>query len=243
MTTIEVSEELDSGIVNSIENCALHTAARNKGKLYTAQLLPYFSLSLSTLNKCLTNMVDGSSIIRDEENGVEFYEFRNLSDKLLPGTDLSARAVGHDGEDLSLIKIEHQIFYAAADFDGPIHAEAIAASTDFTLQEVKEILNKLSLSRFISEKLDEEKGCIYYAFPKLEYFEKNFKDNMQFLRLSDPQESFDAKAAVFVKYMFMNLIMLCMLFFAKVNFRLLVLLFILSFPICAVLTYFQYKKS
>jgi hypothetical protein len=242
MTDIHTPAELDTATVSAIENCALHLAARNKGKLYTAQLLPYFSLSLETLDRSISNMVDRSSIVKDTENGLVCYDFRNLSDKLLPGTDLTTRHVPLESEDLVRNKIQHQVFYAASEFEGKIFAESIAASTDFTLQEVKSILKELSLSKFISEKLDEEKGSIFYIFPKVEYFEKNFKENMQYLRLADPQESFDAKAGDFVKYMFICLMMLGLLFFAKVNFRMLIMLFIASFPLCALMTYFKYKK-
>ena len=110
------------------------------------------------------------------------------------------------------------------------------------MKEVKNILKELSLAKFISEQLDEEKGSIFYIFPKVEYFEKNFKENIQFLRLADPQESFDAKAGDFVRYMFICLIMLGLLWFAKVNFRMLIILFIAAFPLCALMTYFKYKK-
>ena len=234
--------ELDSSTINLIENAAIHTAAGNDGLLYPAQLLPLFSLSLQTLNDCLSQMVDGSSIIEKLQDGLICYEFKNLSHKLLKGADMKARQVSFDAENLKRAKIEHQIMYAAAALKDRVFAETIAASTDFTLSEIKDILKELSLGKFISEKLDEEKGSIYFIFPKMNYFEKNFKDNMQYLRLQHPLESFDAKAAVFVKYMFISLIMLCLLFFAKVNFRVLVMLFLLSIPVCAVMTYFSYKK-
>jgi predicted transcriptional regulator len=243
MTTTEIPPELDSKTVNFIENTAIHTAARNDGLLYAAQLMPFFSLSLQTLDNCLAKMVDGSSIIKTINNGLTCYEFRNLSDQLLKGTDMTSRHISYEGEDIKRAKIEHQILYASVDFKGRIHAEKIAASTEFTLSEIKEILKKLSLAKFISENLNEEKGSIYYIFPEIEYFEKNFKDNMQFLRLESPIESFDAKAAVFVKYMFICLIMLCLLFFAKVNFRFLIILFMLSIPLSAIMTYFNYKKT
>ena len=242
MSTQEQILKLDSSTINLIENAAIHIAAGNDGLLYPAQLLPLFSLSLQTLSNCLSQMVDNSSIIEKLQDGLICYEFKNLSHKLLQGADMKAQQVLFEGQDLKKAKIEHQIMYAAAGLKDRVFAETVAASTDFTLSEVKEILKELSLGKFISEKLDEEKGSIYFIFPKVNYFEKNFKDNMQYLRLQHPLESFDAKAAVFVKYMFISLIMLCLLFFAKVNFRILVVLFLMSIPASAVMTYFSYKK-
>ena len=233
---------LDSKAVNSIENLAIHLAAGFGGRLSATQLIPYFSLPVKDLDNCLNDMVDNSSVIKTVENGFTVYEFKNISEKLLPGTNLNAVQIHLEGKDIRNTKMEHQIVHAAHNVDGRLSAETIAANTEFPLSEVKETLQRLSLGKHISQGLDEDDGSIYYSFPKTEYFDKNFKDNMQFLRLEDPVESFDAKAAVFFKYMFICLIMIGLLFFAKVNFRFLIILFLISMPISAIMTYFNYKR-
>ncbi|MCM8543453.1 MAG: hypothetical protein NE328_24500 [Lentisphaeraceae bacterium] len=233
---------LDSKSVNSIENLAIHLAAGFNGQLSATQLLPYFSLPLKELDKCLSDMVDNSSVLKSVEKGLTVYQFKNISEKLLPGVNLSAIKMELPDKDIRSTKLEHQIVHAAHNAEGRISAESIAVNTEFTLSEVKETLKRMSIEKYISQGLNEDDGSIYYIFPKTEYFDKNFKDNMQFLRLEDPVESFDAKAAVFFKYMFICLIMIGLLFFAKVNFRFLIILFLISMPISALMTYFNYKK-
>ena len=242
-TLVDTSDPvLDKKSVNLIENMTIHLAAVNKGLVSTVQLMPYFSLPLQELDKWLKNMVDDTSVVKTIEKGITVYEFKDVSEKLLPGINLDSIQVEYEGKDLERTRLEHQIVHAAHKADGKVSAESIAANSDFTLNEIKEVLKDLSLNKFISQGLDEENGSIYYIFPKTEYFEKNYKDNMQFLRLEDPVQSFDAKAAVFVKYMFICLIMIGLMFFAKVNFRFLIMLFLISIPLSAIMTYFNYKK-
>ena len=233
---------LDSKSVNSIENLAIHLAAGFGGRLSATQLIPYFSLPVKDLDKCLNDMVDNSSVLKSVENGIRVYEFKNISEKLLPGVSFKAVKIDQEDKDLRSTNIEHQIVHALHNVEGRVSAEIIAVNTDFTLKEVKESLKNLSLDKHISQGLNEEDGSIYYIFPKTEYLDANFKDNMQYLRLEDPVQSFDAKAAVFCKYMFICLMMLGLLFFAKVNFRILIILFLISVPISALMTYFNYKK-
>jgi hypothetical protein len=243
LAIVETSvDELDNKTVNSIENMAIHLAAGLGGNLSATQLLPYFSLPLKEVDKCLNNMVDSISVLKTEEKGITVYQFKNISENLLPGVNLSAVHVELLGKDIRSTKMEHQIVHAVHGVKGPVSAESIAVNSEFTLNEIKETLTRLSLEKYISQGLNEDEGNIYYIFPKTEYFEKNFKDNMQYLRLEDPIESFDAKAGVFFKYMFICLIMIGLLFVAKVNPRILIILFLLSMPISALMTYFNYKK-
>ena len=233
---------LDSKSVNYIENMAIHLAAGFGGRLSATQLMPYFALPVKELDKCLNDMVDSSSVLKSVEDGITVYEFKNINDQLLPGVNLNAVEVKLPEQNIRETKLEHQIVHAAHNFEGRISAETIAVNSEFTLSEVKETLKRLSLEKHISQGLDEEDGSIYYIFPKTEYFDNNFKDNMHYLRLENPAESFDAKAAVFFKYMFICLLMIGLLFFAKVNFRFLIILFLASVPISAIMTYFNYKK-
>jgi hypothetical protein len=237
----DTSPELSSKMINAIENVAINIAAQNDGNLYSTQLMPYFSLSLRQLDKCLLDMVDNSSILKTENKGISYYKFKNLTANNLPNMNKNVRDSVIEG-DIRQNKLEHQVIHTASHVEGKVHAASIAANTDFTLSEVKSLLEKLNLDGFISENLDEENGSIYYLFPKMVYPEKNFKINMHALLPKGSQESFDMSMAMFTRYMFTCIILLVLMFFAKVNFRFLVILFLLSMPLSAMITYYNSKK-
>ncbi|NQZ56205.1 MAG: hypothetical protein HRT88_01875 [Lentisphaeraceae bacterium] len=234
---------LNSQAVNSIEKIILYLAANNGGKLYAAQLLPYFALSLGSLDSCLQNMVDNSSIVKVDDHGLNCYEFWHLSSERLAQVDLSSKRLTFAEPNRRQAKLEHQIMHAASQLKGRVFAETIAGSTDFTLREIKTTLQQLSLDKYISQEFDEGSGCIYYSFPKIDYNDKNFKANMKFLDSDESQQAFDASAAIFIKFMFICMIIIGLMFFAKVNFRILIVVFMLSLPLSAIMTSLNQKNK
>ncbi|MCM8537187.1 MAG: hypothetical protein NE334_14705 [Lentisphaeraceae bacterium] len=240
-TQVDTFTMLSSKTVNAIENLAINIAAQNDGNLFIVQLSPYFALSLQQLNECVAQMVDNSSILKLESNGTSYYKFKNISTNQLPPFSQQVKEGDTDG-DIRRTRILHQVLHAASRLNDQVFPASIAANTDFTLQDVKSTLEELNVDGFISEKLDEENGGIYYDFPEFTYPDKNYKIIMTMLLPKGSQESFDATMGTFMKYMFICLCMLTLMFFAKVNFRLLVLLFIASMPLSAVMTYFNNKK-
>ncbi|MCH2209025.1 MAG: hypothetical protein MK132_24620 [Lentisphaerales bacterium] len=241
LTDIDTSPLLSSKTVNAIENLAINIAAQNDGNLYTLQLVPYFSLPVKQINSCLEAMVDNSSILKLEANGLTYYKFKNLNRDNLPPTNQNVRESSVEG-DFRKTKLEHQIVHAAAKITGGIQPASLAANTDFTLQEVKDTLEEMNLNGFIAEKLDEENGSIYYIFPEVGYPERNFEINMHAMLPKGSQESFEANMSVFMRYMFYWVVLIALLAVARVHVRFLIPLFFISMPFSGYMAYLNSKK-
>lgn len=241
MTDIDTSPLLSSKTVNAIENLAINIAAQNDGNLYTLQLVPFFSLPVKKIHSCLTAMVDNSSILKLEADGITYFKFKNLDSNNLPPKNNNVRETLVDG-DIRQTKMEHQIIHASAKIHGNVQPASLAANTDFTLQEVKSTLEQMNINGFISEKLNEDDGSIYYVFPDVDYPERNFKINMHALLPKGSQESFEANMSVFMRYMFYWIVLIALLAVARVHVRFLVPLFLISMPFSGYMAYLNSKK-
>lgn len=65
---------------NIIENLACRTAEANGGNTTPHAVIPYLPVSLGIVERCLNEMVDGTSITSSVENGVTTYTFAAYSD-------------------------------------------------------------------------------------------------------------------------------------------------------------------
>jgi len=59
---------------NTVENLACRIAEQTGGKISPVHLVPYLPLSVGALRDCLDGMVQDSSAIADEEDGMTYYE-------------------------------------------------------------------------------------------------------------------------------------------------------------------------
>ena len=66
---------LNETAANIVENLAYQVAQRHGGTITVNHLVPYLPLSLSLIRSCLDNMVDGHSVIPNEQDGFPIYEF------------------------------------------------------------------------------------------------------------------------------------------------------------------------
>jgi hypothetical protein len=60
---------------NIVENIAYRVAARRGGVVHPNHLMPYVPLSIALVRSCLDAMLDGHSVLKEEEDGFEVYRF------------------------------------------------------------------------------------------------------------------------------------------------------------------------
>ena len=71
---------LNETAANIVENLAYQVAQGNGGTITVNHLAPYLPLSLSPIRSCLDNMVDGHSVMTNEQDGFPMYEFSQTND-------------------------------------------------------------------------------------------------------------------------------------------------------------------
>jgi hypothetical protein len=77
---------------------------------------------------------------------------------------------------------EHEILYHAAEQTGPVHAATLAGSSRYTLQGIRQKLDRLTLDHYARQELDRKAGIMTYHFPDIEYPRHLYRKNMAVIR-------------------------------------------------------------
>lgn len=206
------SPQLSDQAGNVIENLACRIAERSGGRIAANHLLPYLPVSLAVVDDCLANMVDGTSVLTEETDGVRWYEFPAYSDSppragmlaaetcvacdadlpRQPGrvvcpacTDLLRRELNTLADRTgwpAQAVFEHEILYLAADHAEPVRAEALAGRSRYTLRNMRGKLETLTLGKHVRQELDAENGALTYHFPSIDYPRDLYRGNAQVIR-------------------------------------------------------------
>ena len=197
---------------NVVENLACRIAERSGGRIAANHLLPYLPVSLAVVDACLADMVDGTSVLTEETDGVRWYEFPAYSSAPPHGGMLSVETcVACDTDvprrtgrvvcpactdvlrrELNTLAdrtgwpaqavYEHELLYLAADHAGPVRAEALAGRSRYTLRNMRGKLEAMALGKHVRQELDAGEGAITYHFPQIDYPRELYRRNIQVIR-------------------------------------------------------------
>lgn len=73
---IQISEAAE----NIVENLACRIARYRQGRIVPGQLLPFLPMSLDLIRNCLDHMVDGNSVLREDDGPLTSYMFTAYTD-------------------------------------------------------------------------------------------------------------------------------------------------------------------
>lgn len=196
---------------NVVENLACRIAEQEGGRLAPHHLMPFLPVSLELIEKCLRDMVDGSSVIETEEDEIQCFEFPaqigksgaagvlalttcvSCANDLESGRRVLCRSCAEllHTELNSLAErigwpaqavYEHEILYLAAGQPGPARAETLAGRSRYTLRSMRRKLERLCLERRARQDLDPDAGAVVYHFPALTYPRAQYQANMAVIR-------------------------------------------------------------
>lgn len=205
MTTAE-TVPLSEHAENMAENVAIRIARRFQGRVTANHLLPYLPMSLALLRRCLDGMVDGAAVTR-EESHVPVYVFAAYTDEPASKGPLKERNCVACDADLAKGSVrvfcgacmeklerelttlaeqmgwpaqavyEHELAWLAAQQDGPVRAEDLAARSRYTMRRVTQKLDRMSLEGALEKQFDEAHGAVVYAFPEIRYEKAAYRAN------------------------------------------------------------------
>lgn len=132
---------------------------------------------------------------------------------------------------------EHEILYIASTSAVPVHAEDLAGRSRYTLRNMRQKLDKMILSGFLREELDQKKRSVTYHFPNIEYPRSLYRRNMGIIRTypASVMEEVQLKVTkIFLTFgsMFLGMVVLA---FLRIPYPLLILLFFIAAPIVSLL--------
>jgi len=132
---------------------------------------------------------------------------------------------------------EHEILYLAAGHQGPVHAEDLAGHSRYTLRSMRRKLDKISLDNYLRQELDRQAGMMTYYFPEIIYSKELYRKNMIIIRtypasVTEEVEMKITRILFTLGWMFLGLLALALL---HVPFPLLILLFLVSAPVVALI--------
>jgi hypothetical protein len=252
---------------NMVENLACRIAERHGGRLMGNHLVPYLPMSLGLIESCLENMVDGSSVFSEKKDNLIEYEFAAYKDAPIePGmlrvssclscdADLSAgdkkefcsscsevlqselnRLAETTGWPAQAV-YEHEILRVASNHKGAVHAEDLAGHSRYTLRNVRQKLDRMSLDGYLRQELDQDAGMMVYHFPEISYPKEHYRANMTMIRAYPASVMEEVQIRV-VRILFaLGLLFLALLVmaFLHVPFPLLILLFLVAAPLVSFL--------
>jgi len=259
----ESQDRLSEEVANIIENLACRLAEHTGGTLTPNHLMPYLPASLALLKACLDDMVDGTAVLSSRRDGVAFYEFPSYKDcKAASGALRLETCVACDKEGVSVNSAvlcapcfdrlqkelarlaertgwpaqavyEHEILFLAARQKNPVHPEALAGRSRYTLRSMRNKLKTLTLGGFVQEQLEENAGMIAYHFPEIEYPSDYYRANRAIVSTypDSVTEEVQVKLQRILFALGFFLLGLLVLGFLHVSFPLLVLLFVIGAPI------------
>lgn len=255
---------LSEEAANVVENLACRVAEKCAGTVTPGQLAPYLPMSLGLIRSCLDDMVDGTSVVSEVRDNIIHYEFAayrglpaqdgmldapyclgcekdladsgdvlcgSCSEALLKELGVLAEKMGWPAQAV----YEHEILYHAESHDGPVHAEALASSSRYTLGRMRKKLDILTVENFARQELDRDAGLMTYRFPPLEYPRDLYRRNMNVI-LSHPASMTEETQIKMVRILFsLGFIVLAMfiLAFFGIPFPFLTALFCIAGPITA----------
>ena len=202
---------LNETAANIVENLAYQVAQRHGGTITVNHLVPYLPLSLSLIRSCLDNMVDGHSVIPNEQDGFPIYEFTQTKEtngetrEVRAQSCLSCTINPRSGEQMlckecldalekELTRIaestgwpakavyEHEILYIATQRNGPQNATDLAGYSRYTLKRMQKKLKAMALEQYLKLDLDKTAATISYQFPKISYSKEAHQRNMGVIR-------------------------------------------------------------
>lgn len=202
---------LNDTAANIVENLAYQMAQRYGGAITVNHLAPHLPLSLSLIRSCLDNMVDGHSVIANEQDGFPIYEFTQTKESNSEPHEVDAQSclsctinprsgnqmlcqecLGALEKELTRIAestgwpakavYEHEILYIAAQRRGPRNAADLAGYSRYTLKRMQKKLKAMALEQYLTLDLDEIAATISYQFPKISYPKEAYQGNMEVIR-------------------------------------------------------------
>ena len=254
--------KLSEAAQNIIENLACRIAEKQGGTITPNHLIPYLPVSLAIIKSCLAHMVDETAVFSEQINNITQYEFSTFKDtKKTPGplkmatcvscdADISSRAHGvlcagcfeTLKKELNVLAekmgwpaqavYEHEILYLASSHGASQHAETLAGHSRYTLKRMRAKLDRMSVSGYLEQGLDQEQGTVTYKFPEVEYPKDLYKENMGLIR-AYPASVMEEVQLKLVRILFslgFVVLALLVLAFFHVPLPILVLLFLIIGP-------------
>lgn len=204
---------LSESALNVVENIACKIAQRNAGTITPNHIMPYLPVSLNLIKTCLDQMVDGSSVMSDQQDGLVVYRFAAYRESLEQDGILEfdtciscdkdptgpvdgslcpscANLLRNELEGLAEkmawpaeAVYEHEILFHAAEHDGSkVHVESLAAVSRYTLRNMRQKLERITLDHFAQQEVDRTAGLVCYRFPAIKYPRKLYDQNMSIIR-------------------------------------------------------------
>lgn len=131
---------------------------------------------------------------------------------------------------------EHEICYLAARMKSPVSAEKLASSSRFTLRRMRKKLDCMQQALAVHAQRDSETGTWSYTFPPAPYPRERYLKNIQLIRTFPASVTEDIEARIVHILTAIGILFLAMLAlaFCAFPFPLLLLFFLITSPILAV---------
>ena len=154
-----------------------------------------------------------------------FVEFKGALARLADANGWPAQAI-----------YEHEILHLAAQLAGPVTARDLAARSRYSLRAVRGKLDAMSAGGHIEKDFDETRQTEVYSFPKIEYPESNYRDNMDIVRTYPAAAMEEARLRLFRVLCALGLEVVIFITLASLHlpFLLLIVLFLIAAPVTAI---------
>lgn len=197
-------------LTNILENTACRIAQLQSGRVAPHHIISYLPVSLAMACDGLSGMVDGAAVSAESNDGIQEYLFSEYTDKPSGGSELCVSTCVSCSDAMDSVGVlcaactgdlrnelaglaektgwpaqavyEHEILYLAAKENGPVSAETLAGSSNYTLRSMKRKLAVLAESHFIKTEPGSRAGTVRYVFPSLTYPQNRYRENQRVIR-------------------------------------------------------------
>jgi hypothetical protein len=255
-------------ISNAVENVAFRLAESRNGIITPAELLPFLPVSLGMIIDILNEAAAESEAITAETvGGLRRYVFVSAQ----PGgaTLNDAHCVACDSDSSQLLcevcsktlnaaleaeaetngwpaqaVYEHELAYLAARIGAPVSAEKLASVSRFTLRRMRQKLELMQQVLAVRKERAPESGVLSYVFPTAPYPREAYLQNMKLIRSLPASITEDVEARVVHILTALGILFLLLLgmAFCHFPFPLLLVAFLITSPILAVLIWKRRSK-
>ena len=255
-------------ISNTVENSAFRLAEKGNGTIHPAELLPSLPISLGMIVDILNDAAAESEAITAETvDGLRRYVFRSAQPGAATMTASHCITCDTDSHELfceecrkkfeaalqteaetngwpAQAVYEHEICYLAARTGSPVSAEKLASASRFTLRRMRRKLELMRQGLSVRLARDPETSILSYAFAAAPYPRENYLKNMKWIRSlpASITEDIEARMVHILTAMGLLFFLLLGLAFWRIPFPLLLLMFLITSPILAVIIWKRRSK-
>ena len=260
-------------ISNAIENVAFRLCGRLLKPITPAELLPWLPVSIEMITDVLNEASAESAAITTETiDGIRHYTFDQAVSSQKSGADpAQCLSCGENFQSdksalcdlcqqtlLNALKKEaevnawpaqavyqHEICYLAARMTPPISAEQLAGASRLTLRRMRKKLEQMQGALAVRQQRNSETGVLTYAFPRMDYPRVAYLQNIRLIRTFPASITEDVEVRLAHVFTAIGLLFIGLLLLAlwAIPFPLLILLFLITAPILALVIWKRRLKQ